>query len=264
MTSVHLQPFPAAHPPEIPAVPALGLPWALAEAQTFHLRGLGRLARVERAAAKQRAQQDASVYLAAESARLEAVCRRLSGEAQEWWQALVSNDEATVCEAVNTAFSDNPAAGCAVGMDGSVLSVVMRQQDLDSLPTQTAGLTPNGRPTLKNLTKRDRLLWWLTTMGSNLVATLKEGFATAPGVTAIDLAVLTRLPNTQRLGGANTPSRLPAPNASAQVSCHATTQAPSLPKLRVRVRFSSPALFEAPGLWPGACAFVGFSCRCGR
>ncbi|MET7567542.1 hypothetical protein ABZT04_03425 [Streptomyces sp. NPDC005492] len=37
-------------------------------------------------------------------------------------------------------------------------------------------------------------------MGSNIVATLKEGFATAPGITAVDLAVLTRLSDTQRLG----------------------------------------------------------------
>lgn len=111
-----------------------------------------------------------------------------------------TNDEGTVCEAVNTSFSDNPAAGCAVGVDGSVLSVLMRHQDLDTLPTQTPGLTPNGRPTLKTLTKRDRLLWWLTSMGSNIIAPLKEGFATAPNITAIDLAVLTRLPDTQRLG----------------------------------------------------------------
>ncbi|MEU2931048.1 TerD family protein [Streptomyces sp. NPDC007251] len=197
---MHLQSFPAAHPPQIPDAPRLGLPWALAEARAFHLQGIGRLARAERAAAKQRAEHDAPFYLAAEVARLQAVREQLAGEAQQWWQALVSNDEATVCEAVNTAFSDNPAAGCAVGVDGSVLSVVMRQQDLDSLPTQAPGLTPSGRPTLKNLTKRDKTLWWLTSMGSNIVATLKEGFATAPGVTAIDLAVLTRLPDTQRLG----------------------------------------------------------------
>ncbi|MFF3447846.1 TerD family protein [Streptomyces sp. NPDC002667] len=200
MTSVHLQSFAAAQRPLIPATPQLGLPWALAEAQTFHLRGVGRLARAERAAAKQRAQQDAPEYLAAETTRLNAVRERMVTEAGHWWQALLSNDEATVCEAVNTAFSDNPAAGCAVGVDGSVLSVVMRQQDLDTMPTQTAGLTPGGRPTLKNLTKRDRTLWWLTAMGSNIIATLKEGFATAPGVEAIDLAVLTRLPDTQRLG----------------------------------------------------------------
>jgi len=200
MTNVHLQTFTAAEPPLIPAAPQLGLPWALAEAQTFHLHGVGRLARAERTAAKQRAQEDAPAYLAAETARLHAIREQMVTEAGTWWHALLANDEATVCEAVNTAFSDNPAAGCAVGVDGSVLSVVMRQQDLDTMPTQTAGLTPNGRPTLKNLTKRDRTLWWLTAMGSNVVATLKEGFATAPGIQAIDLAVMTRLPDTQRLG----------------------------------------------------------------
>ncbi|MEU1001404.1 TerD family protein [Streptomyces tibetensis] len=184
----------------IPDAPRLGLPWALAEAQAFHLQGVGRLARAERAAAKGRAEQDAPAYLAAETARLSAIREQLTAEAEQWWQALISDDEDTVCEAVNTAFSDNPAAGCAVGVDGSVLSVVMRQQDLDSMPTQTPGVTSSGRPTLKNLTKRDRVLWWLTSMGSNIVATLKEGFATAPAITAIDLAVLTRLPDTQRLG----------------------------------------------------------------
>lgn len=200
MTSVHLQSFASAQPPPIPGTPQLGLPWALAEAQAFHLQGVGRLARTERAAAKQRAQQDAPAYLAAETARLHAVREQMATEVEQWWDALLSNDEATVCEAVNTAFSDNPAAGCAVGVEGPVLSVVMRQQDLDTMPTQTAGLTPSGRPTLKNLTKRDRILWWLTAMGSNIVATLKEGFATAPGIEAIDLAVITRLPDTQRLG----------------------------------------------------------------
>ncbi|WP_229916912.1 TerD family protein [Streptomyces fructofermentans] len=199
-TSVHLQSFPAAHPPAIPGLPQLGMPWALAEAQAFHLRGVGWLARGDRAAAKHCAEQDAARYLAEETARLHAVHERMRMEAGQWWRALLANDEETVCEAVNTAFSDNPAAGCAVGMDGAVLSVVMRAQDLDAMPAQTAGLTPSGRPTLKNLTKRDRVLWWLTSMGSNIVATLMEGFATAPNITGIDLAVLTRLPDTQRLG----------------------------------------------------------------
>lgn len=200
MTSVHLQSFPAAHLPVIPQPPDLRLPWALAEARTFHLQGVSQLARAERTAAKRRAEEDAPAYLAAETMRLHAIHDRMAGEATQWWQALLANDEDTVCEAVNTAFSDNPAAGCAVGVDGSVLSVLMRQQDLDAMPTQTPGLTSSGRPTLKNLTRRDRILWWLTSLGSHLVATLKEGFATAPGITAIDLAVITRLPDTQRLG----------------------------------------------------------------
>jgi stress response protein SCP2 len=62
------------------------------------------------------------------------------------------------------------------------------------------GLTSAGRPTLKTLTKRDRTHWWLTVLGSNLIATVKEALATAPGITAVELAVLTRLPETHRLG----------------------------------------------------------------
>ncbi|MGW7242973.1 TerD family protein [Streptomyces sp. NPDC054804] len=199
-TSVHLQSFAPARPPVVPGPQQLSLAWALAEAQAHHLAGLGVFARAERAAAKRRAEEDAPAYLAAEEARLHAVHGELTAEAGQWWQALAANDEETVCEAVNYAFSDNAAAGCAVGVEGAVLSVLMRQQDIDSLPAQMPGVTPGGRPTLKTLSKRDRTMWWLTSMGSNIVATLKEAFAVAPGITAVDLAVLTRLPDTQRLG----------------------------------------------------------------
>ena len=198
-TTVHLQDFPTAHPPQIPPPPALAAAWARAEADAFHLRGLGRFARSQRAAARERAAADAVAYLAAARARLAQIHHELSEQANLWWRELVANDEATVCEAVNAAFADNPAAGYAVGLQDGVLSVVMRQQDLDTLPTHTPGLTAAGRPTLKALTKRDRTLWWLTILGSNLIATVKEALATAPAITAVDLAVLTRLPDTQRL-----------------------------------------------------------------
>ncbi|MEU6242675.1 TerD family protein [Streptomyces sp. NPDC047024] len=200
MTSVHLESFPTLTPPVVPEPQRLHLAWALAEAQAHHLAGLGVFARGARNAAKRRAEEDALGYLAAEETRLREAYTGLVAEADQWWRSLIANDEETVCGAVNHAFADNPASGCAVGVDGSVLSVVMRQPDIDALPDQTPGVTPTGRPTLKKLTKRDRTLWWLTAMGSNIVATLKEAFATAPGITAIDLAVLTRLPNTQRLG----------------------------------------------------------------
>jgi stress response protein SCP2 len=198
-TSVHLQHFPPAHSPQVPNPPSIGLAWATAEAEAFHLRGVGRFARTERAAARQRAAGDAAAYLAAEQARLAQIHQAMSDEASAWWQALLANDEQTVCEAVNTAFADNPAAGCAVGARNDVLSVVMRQQDIDTLPDQTPGLTSAGRPTLKTLTKRDRMLWWLTVMGSNVIATVNEALATAPGIAAVDLAVLSRVSDTRQL-----------------------------------------------------------------
>ncbi|WP_308122024.1 extracellular solute-binding protein [Streptomyces sp. TRM70350] len=45
----------------------------------------------ERAAAKGRAEQDAPAYLAAETARLNEVRQQLAAEAEQWWQALISN-----------------------------------------------------------------------------------------------------------------------------------------------------------------------------
>ncbi len=106
----------------------------------------------------------------------------------------------TVCEAVNAAFADNPAAGCAVGVDGSALSIIMRLQDLDTLPTQMPALTPAGRPTLKTMAKRDRMRWWMHILVSNLAATVSEALATAPSITAVNAAVITRMPDTARLG----------------------------------------------------------------
>ncbi|MBY8840993.1 hypothetical protein [Streptomyces sp. SP2-10] len=98
--------------------PQLSLAWALAEAQAHHLAGLGIFARAERSAAKQRAEADAPLYLAAEEARLHSVHQRLVAEADQWRRCLLGNDEETVCETVDYAFSDNPAAGCALGVSG--------------------------------------------------------------------------------------------------------------------------------------------------
>lgn len=199
-TTVHLQEFASAQRPYIEPPPAVTLDWVEAQANAYHLQGLGFFDRSERRAAKERAHVDALAYMQDETRRLAEAYQDLHVQADEWWAALLANDEATVCEAVNTAFSDNPAAGCAVGVSGSTLSIVMRQQDIDSLPTQTPGMTSAGRPTLKNLTKKDRIGWWLTILCSNLVATAKEAFAVTPGITEVSIAVLSRMPDTLRLG----------------------------------------------------------------
>nr|WP_296766903.1 TerD family protein [Rhodococcus sp. (in: high G+C Gram-positive bacteria)] len=199
-TSVHLETFPTAAHPAIPPPPNLNIAQAVAQANAFHLSGIGLLARTERKRAKERAHADAQYYLAAEQQRLLQMHEHLQHQADQWWNALINNHEPTVCDAINAAFADNPAAGCALGVTGARVSLILRQQDIDSLPTKTPSFTSAGRPTLKTLNKRDRIAWWLTIMGSNVIATCKEAFAVAPGITDIDLAVITRLPDTQRLG----------------------------------------------------------------
>ncbi|GGK66974.1 TerD family protein [Nocardia camponoti] len=200
MTSVHLDEFWPTRRPQLAPPPPVDAAWALRQAEEFHLAGVGRFARAERAAARQRAEVDACAFAASEQARQHALHGRLVAEGEQWWAALIANEEDIVCEAVNVAFADNPAAGCAVGVTGAVLSVVIRQPDIDSLPAQMPGFTAAGRPTLKNVPKRERTLWWLQTLGANVVAALREAFATAPAITAIDLAVISRIPATQQLG----------------------------------------------------------------
>lgn len=199
-TTVHLQDFAAAQRPSISPPPPIPLDSIQAQAIAHRLHGIGIFARADRQAAKERARSDARDYADYETRRLRGVHDELQEQADRWWDELLTNDEFTVCEAVNTAFSDNPAAGCAVGVSGSTLYVVMRQQDIDSLPSQTPGVTSSGRPTLKSLGRRDRVAWWLTIMASNLVATAKEAFAVAPGITDVSIAVLSRMPDTMRLG----------------------------------------------------------------
>lgn len=101
---------------------------------------------------------------------------------------------------MNTAFGDNPAGGAALGRADGTCSVLIRQPDLDDLPTQRADVTPAGRPTLRKLSQRDRHRLFLQCMVANVAATLLEGFACAPGLDAITVCVLTRVEKTQRLG----------------------------------------------------------------
>ncbi|MFD9906130.1 TerD family protein [Streptomyces sp. NPDC059063] len=199
-TSAHLEAFATAVPPVVPAPPALTDAWAYEQAKAFHTRGLPLLNRGARAEAKRQARTDAHDYLTAESRRLAEAYADLRRQAAAWWEDLLRNDPAAVIEAVNFAYSDNRAVACAVGVEGAAASVVMRQPDADTWPAKVPGVTSTGRTTLKALTKRDRNQWWLTSMCSHIVATLREGFAVAPGLRTINIAVLTRVPTTQRIG----------------------------------------------------------------
>ena len=53
---------------------------------------------------------------------------------------------------------------------------------------------------MKKLTQRDRHALFLGSLVSNVAATLREGFAAAPGVQSITICALVRFEQTQRLG----------------------------------------------------------------
>ncbi len=200
LVTVHRDSWPAATRPVL-VPPALPEPARVQEkVRAWELRDVGVFARQQRREARARADANAAAYLREEHARLAGVCAQLQGDADRWWEQLRGNDEDVVCEALNAAFSDNPAGGVALGVQDGVCSVLIRQPDLDDLPTQRGGTTPTGKPTLRTLNQRDRHRLFLQSMVSNVAATLLEGFACAPGLSSITVCVLTRVQKTQRLG----------------------------------------------------------------
>jgi stress response protein SCP2 len=198
-TTFHLTAFSAARRPLLapPQMPDASV--CRAEVEALYLSQVGRFQGCSRGEILQRAAQDADLWWREEHDRLGRDHADLQRQADAWWAALRSNDEVTVIEAVNSAYADNPAGGVAVGVADGVLSVVIRQPDLDLIPRVRPDWTPSGRPTSRRIPQRERNEWWLRTLGSNVLATVLEGLATAPGIRAVIVAALARVPRTHRV-----------------------------------------------------------------
>jgi stress response protein SCP2 len=173
---------------------------ATKEATAALTRGLGWTQRKEKAAAALQAQDVARRYFADEQARLGVWRDETQRGADEWWAALLAGQEDLVCACLNDAFSDNPAGGLAVGFEGGVASVVIRQPDFDELPESRPDLTPGGKPTLKKMLVKERRRLFLDSLVSNVAATLREALAVAPSVQQVTVLVLSRSARSQALG----------------------------------------------------------------
>ncbi|SNT53544.1 DUF4236 domain-containing protein [Rhodococcoides kyotonense] len=123
-TSVHLETFPTALHPAVHPPPHSSIAQAEAQALAHHLTGIGLLARTERKNAKERARTDAQHYLAAEHHRLRQMHEYLQHQANQWWTALTSNHEDTVCDAINAAFADMNRPGS----DGDLVQATSRSE----------------------------------------------------------------------------------------------------------------------------------------
>ncbi|HXF72743.1 MAG TPA: hypothetical protein VNO79_09070, partial [Actinomycetota bacterium] len=61
-----------------------------------------------------------------------------------------------------------------------------------ALPERVPAVTPTGRPTTRRLTKTERNELYLGWLSSNVLATVREALAVAPGLAAVTIAVLRR------------------------------------------------------------------------
>lgn len=122
-------------------------------------------------------------------------------ELDEAWAKLQANDPEVTLPALNRAFGDNKAPARATKCDGSRTSVVMQLSAPESIvPERKPARTPTGKRTLKKRTKTELNALYVQALGSNVLATVKETFAVAPGTDVVELIVVRRETDKQNNG----------------------------------------------------------------
>ncbi|SNT49914.1 hypothetical protein SAMN05421812_107261 [Asanoa hainanensis] len=155
------------------------------------LAGVGVFKRAERASAK----QQAAAWTEAEAARQWAVLKSQQAHWQQeldrQWQALVSNDPDSVLRTLAEAFEDNEAASAAVGVDADEVSlVVLVPPASQAIPEQMPGRTAAGNLSMKKITQTDKADFFKQFVCGQVLVTLREAFAVAPGLRAARVIVL--------------------------------------------------------------------------
>jgi hypothetical protein len=131
--------------------------------------------------------------LAEETARRAAERAGEQAAADRDWERLKANDPELTLAALEQAFADNEAPAAAIDCDGDHTTVLMQFVAPEAIvPERRPGRTPTGKPTLKKRTKTEINALYLQALGSNVLATVKEAFAVAPGTQVVQLMVIRR------------------------------------------------------------------------
>lgn len=109
------------------------------------------------------------------------------------WAQLEANDPDVTLPALEEAFADNEAPAAAINCEEDRTTVVMQFSPPEALvPERQPARTPTGKRTLKKRTKTEINTLYAQALGSNVLATVKETFAVAPGTQMIQLLVVRR------------------------------------------------------------------------
>jgi hypothetical protein len=129
----------------------------------------------------------------AEEAKRAAAREAEQQELDDGWAMLQANDPAVTLPTLEQAFADNEAPAAAIDCEGSRTTIVMQFSPPEAIvPERKPARTPTGKRTLKKRTKTEVNLLYLEALGSNVLATVKEAFAVAPGTELIQLLVIRR------------------------------------------------------------------------
>jgi len=169
---------PTAPPPQLPDRTAIYQHY-----EQHALAGVGVFQRTQRAEAK----RQAAVWTENEVQRLWTQACQHQQRWQEYlddrWQRLCTNDPVVVIETLEEAFEDNEAPAAAVGVDADEVSLVVLVEPVDdAIPEQMPTTTQAGNLSLKKLPQRDRADYYKQFVCGQMLVTVRETFAVAPGL----------------------------------------------------------------------------------
>lgn len=189
--SLHQTPFPPAVRP-VASPPALPDRAALYRHYEQHaLAGISVFRRAERTKAKQRANAWTNDEVARRQAAAQAQQAQWQQQLDERWQRLCRNDPETVIATLAEAFEDNEAPSAAVGVvkDEAALVVLVPQPD-QVIPERMPSVTAAGNLSLKKLTQRERADYYTIFVCGQLLVTVREALAVAPGLAGAGVVAL--------------------------------------------------------------------------
>jgi hypothetical protein len=143
--------------------------------------------------ARARAAERLPVEIEAERRRLDAERIDEQAKLDAEWAKLEANDPEVTIAVLEAAFADNESPAAPLDCEADRTTVVMQfPQPEDVVPERKPATTPGGKPTLKKRTKTEANALYLEALGSNVLATVKETFAVAPGTQIVQMLVVRR------------------------------------------------------------------------
>lgn len=192
MLSIHKQVFPPAQPPVAPAAEPVDYLAMERKHRRQQRRGIPFYRFSERRAAKRKARELAGEEARREEETREATRTRAQAELDEWWHKLLANERDVVLAVLEAAFADNQAPAVPINCEDGRATILMLMEGEDAVPERRPHVTPTGRPSSKKLTQTEKSELYQAWISSNLLATVGEALAVAPGLKAATVVVLRR------------------------------------------------------------------------
>ena len=115
-------------------------------------------------------------------------------EIDKLWQRLITNDPDVVLAVLSHAFQNSSAHAAPLGVWDAEAQLALLAPDLAALPERHPTTTAAGNLSLKKFTKGEMADLYKQLVAGLVLATAKEAFAVAPGVTDIRIVALRNTP----------------------------------------------------------------------